>query len=435
MNISVFGLGYVGCVSMACLAKAGHCVVGVDVKAPKIEQVDKGVPTIFEPGLDELMGQMHAKGRISATSSVSHAIQTTDISLITVGTPSLPDGELNLEYIFRVAEGIGQVLREKADFHTIAIRSTVKPGTCDRVAEIIANASGKTVYEDFSIVANPEFLREGSAIKDYLNPPYVLIGADDLRGADIVAAVYSDIEAEIHCIGLRAGEMIKYINNSWHALKVAFGNEVGAICKQLDIDSHEVMEVFLKDRALNISPHYLRPGYAYGGSCLPKDIGGLVSLAESKGVAVPVLSHVPVSNDQHIQRAIELVQSRGKKQIGFLGLTFKGGTDDVRNSPTLEIIRALLDQGFDIRVLDDDVNESWANQRNLETMQQLLGPITELMVNRPAELLAHAQTLVVAKNDAASRAVLESATTQDIVDLVHVKGLKENTNNYAGLAW
>lgn len=434
-SISVFGLGYVGCVSIGCIARAGYNVIGVDVKEAKVRQIQDGIATIFEPGLDDLIRDAHAQGKISATTDVKSAVLNSTISLVTVGTPSMPDGELNFSHIYSVAKDIGLALKEIDRFHTIAIRSTVKPGTCNEVMNIIAQYSGKKPHEEFSVVANPEFLREGSAIKDYLKPPYVLIGADDAKGAEEIASIYSDVEGEVITVGLKTGEIIKYVNNSWHALKVVFGNEVGSVCKALDINSQEVMDIFVRDRSLNISPNYLRPGFAYGGSCLPKDLLGFATLAKNNSVSVPVLENIQSSNEQHIQRAIELIKERGNKKVSFLGLTFKGGTDDVRNSPTLKIIEALNDDGYDIRIFDNDVNDSLQNERNIETMNAILGNLIDQLVKAPAELLEHSTIIVAAKNDPVSKQILNDSSGIKIIDLVFMGDKYNADDNYFGLAW
>lgn len=434
-TVSIFGLGYVGCVSVACLAHAGHRVIGVDVHDSKVSLVNQGKATIVEPGLDELMAQVHMHGRVSATSDLGTAVKESEIIIITVGTPSRPDGELDLGHIFAVAEDIGRTLRELEGYRTIAIRSTIKPGTCQRVDEIIEESSGKTRGEHYSVVANPEFLREGSAIKDYLNPPYVLIGAEEARGADEIASIYSNIKADIIRVRPGTAEMIKYINNSWHALKVAFGNEVGSVCKQLSIDSQEVIDVFLEDRILNISPSYLRPGFAFGGACLPKDLSALVTLARTSGVTTPLLNSIKESNDCHIDRAISLIRAQGRKRIGFFGLSFKADTDDVRNSPALRIIDALLDGGHDIRVFDEAVAFALSSGRSLPSYRYDLGRAANLLVSTPEELIRYAEIVVVAKKDKSLRQVLSTLDGRPLVDLVGVGEHLISRAGYLGLAW
>lgn len=435
-TISVFGLGYVGCVSVACLAKAGHNVIGVDVNTSKVELISKGVATIVEPGLDDLLKAGIHSGNIQSTVDAEAAIQESDVVLITVGTPSLPSGELDLTHIYAVAEATGKALKGMSRFLTIAIRSTVKPGTCDTVAGIIEKYSGKINGKDFSIVANPEFLREGTAIADYENPPYILIGAKDERGANEVAAIYTNIEAEKIKVELSSAEIIKYVNNSWHALKVAFANEVGSICKQLAIDSHEVMHLFIKDKLLNISPYYLRPGYAYGGACLPKDLSALVSLAVSKGVNIPLLESVHLSNEAHIERAISLLRKNPKSmRLGFFGLSFKAGTDDIRNSPTLTIIRTLLQDGYQVSVFDDYVHLAISSEKNIALTMSHLEDIEPIMFKTVDELLSQSDVVVFSKKDSAYNEIESKLENKKIIDLVHFKKFESNANNYEGLAW
>jgi GDP-mannose 6-dehydrogenase len=435
-TVSVFGLGYVGCVSVACLAKAGHNVIGVEVNQSKVELINKGVATIVEPDLDDLLRSGVLSGNIRATTDAEKVIKESDVILVTVGTPSLPNGELDLSHIYAVAKEVGDALKVMSRFITVAIRSTVKPGTCDAVTIIIETASGKKNGTDFSVVANPEFLREGTAIADYENPPYILIGASDERGASEVAAIYANLEAEIIKVNLPSAEIIKYVNNSWHALKVAFGNEVGAICKELGIESHKVMDLFFRDRVLNISPHYLRPGYAFGGACLPKDLSALASLAKNNGVCVPLLDSIHPSNDAHIERAVTLIRKHPKSaRLGFLGVSFKTGTDDVRNSPTLSVISALRKDGYEIRVFDDYVQLALASGRNAATTRSFLGDVESLMVETADELLEHADVVVVAKNESSFDEVLKKLGTRSLVDLIYLKGFQSEQGRYAGLAW
>ncbi len=435
-TVSVFGLGYVGCVSVACLAKAGHRVIGVEVNASKVELINRGVATIVEPGLDALLESGVASGAVSATTDAAAAIRQSDVVLVTVGTPSREDGELDLSHIHAVAEDVGRTLKDCDRFVTVAIRSTVKPGTCRTVAGIIERASGRTFGANFSVVANPEFLREGTAIADYEKPPYVLIGAEDERGAAEVAAIYANLGAEVLTVGLASAEIIKYVNNSWHALKVAFGNEVGAVCKALGIDSHEVMELFFRDRVLNISPHYLRPGFAFGGACLPKDLSAFAALAKSMEIKVPVLDSVHPSNDAHVARAIALIRRHSPEaRLGFLGVSFKPGTDDVRNSPTLAIIEALRRDGYRISIFDDYVGLALASGRNAATTRAILGDVEELLVPTSAELLENSDVIVVAKREPSFDVVLGNLGGRPLVDLIHLKGFARTPGLYSGLAW
>ncbi len=433
-RIVVVGLGYVGCVSVACLTTSGHIVTGVDIDALKVDLIAGGVPTIVEPGLDHLMAEAHASGRLQATVDLDGVVGKADVSLVTVGTPSRRDGELDLTHIFSVAQKIGHALRRSTAYHTIAIRSTIRPGTCEQVIDIVARASGRSHGDGFSVVSNPEFLREGTAIRDYRHPPYILIGASETRGADAVAAIYRGINAEIVVVNTATAEVIKYINNSWHALKVAFGNEVGAVAHALGIDSGEVLEVFTRDRQLNISPAYLKPGFAFGGACLPKDLSALVALARSAGVAAPLLDSVATSNERHLERGLALVRQYRVRRIGVLGLSFKAGTDDVRNSPALTLVRALQREGYDVRVYDEEVSLSLQSDRNTAFMLASLADVANRLVPTIDALVEHAEVLVVAKRDPAFEAPLLTAH-RPVVDLVAMGPGVRGLEGYVGLAW
>ena len=434
-TIAVIGLGYVGCVSVGCLARAGHRVIGVDADASKVALIQDGIPTIVEPGLDELIRDVRANGTLTVRGDLEAAVAQSDVSLVTVGTPSRLDGELDLTHIYSVSEKIGHSLRHAERYHAIAIRSTIKPGTCATVVEIVERASGKRAGVDFSVVANPEFLREGTAIKDYLNPPYVLLGADDDLGADAVAAIYGDVNAEVVRVGRTTAEIIKYVNNSWHALKVSFANEVGSICKALSIDSQEVTDVFIRDEVLNISASYLRPGFAFGGGCLPKDLAAFAALARSTGTDAPTLDSIARSNDLHVQRAVDLVKQQRSKRIGILGLSFKAGTDDVRNSPALKVVRALLREGYDIRIFDEAVRFSLMTGRSTASLRATLGKAAELLVPGCEELLAHAECVVIAKKDPAFEQTLRGLNGRPLIDLVCLSDAFRGQANYSGLAW
>ena len=325
MNISIFGLGYVGCVSLGCLARNGHNVIGVDVSETKVNQINSGLPTIIEKDIDIIIREEHNKCRISATTDYSKAILETDISIIAVGTPSSTTGHLNLQYIFKVAENFGRILRAKNDFHVIAIRSTVLPGTSAKFADIIEEYSGKKRNVDFAMVSNPEFLREGTAVHDYYHPPLTLIGSDHAESAEKVASLYRQLPAEVIITDVNVAEMMKYVNNTFHALKVSFANEIGNICSALKIDSHKVMEIFCKDKELNISPYYFKPGFAFGGSCLPKDLKGLQTLAHDHYVKTPLIESIDKTNELQISRAVEIIQQTKKKKLGFPRFKFQSG--------------------------------------------------------------------------------------------------------------
>ncbi len=435
-TISVFGLGYVGCVSVACLAKAGHRVIGVEVNELKVDLINRGVATVVEPGLDALLLDGFDLGLITATSNAEAAIRESDIVLVTVGTPSMENGDLDLSHIFFVAEHIGLALKGLDRFITIAIRSTVKPGTCRKVAELIEILSGCKMGTGFAVVANPEFLREGTAIADYFNPPYVLIGVDNVSDSREIAKIYENLNANILVVNLTSAEIIKYVNNTWHALKVTFGNEVGTVCKALGIDSQEVMQLFFRDRILNISEHYLSPGHAFGGACLPKDLSALTALARSISIKTPLLDSIHPSNNAHIARAVALLRMQSTSlKLGFVGLSFKAGTDDVRNSPTVEVIKALLADGYDIRVLDEFVSQALSTGRNATSTGSILGPIQDLLVETVDDLLQHANVVVISKNEQFIDLVLDKIGDRILVDLVQIKKTGQISSNYHGLAW
>ena len=345
--LSVFGLGYVGCVSSACFAKQGHTVVGVDVSESKVAMINAGVPTIVEAGISELVLEMVTAGRLSATTNAAEAVRRSSVSLICVGTPSGSNGNIDLRYVQRVCGEIGEAIRSKTDRHTVVVRSTVLPGTTAKlVIPTLEQASGKKAGRDFGVCMNPEFLREGTSIKDFYEPPFTLVGTDDPAAGEILRSLYSGIDAPFHVTDLGVAEMIKYSCNCFHGLKVGFANEIGNICKAFGVDSHEVMRMFCLDSKLNLSPAYLKPGFAFGGSCLPKDLRAIAYHARSADVATPILSAVLESNRLQIERAYEMVRAAGSRKIGILGLAFKAGTDDLRESPMVAVVEMLIGKGL-----------------------------------------------------------------------------------------
>src|SRR5437667_9482427 len=356
MKVSVFGLGYVGSVSAASLAADGHHVVGVDVNRHKVSSVNAGKSPIIEPGLDVLLARAVEEKRLRATTDVAQAVHTTDISLICVGTPSRRNGSLDLTYLTRVCEQIGAELRDKSQYHVVVVRSTVLPGTTHEVViPALERASGKKYGEGFGVSVNPEFLREGTALKDFRKPPLTLVGHNHAADASGTIALYQAIDAPLVSTSIRVAEMIKYTSNTWHALKVVFANEIGNLCKKLNVDSHDVMEIFCRDEKLNLSSYYLKPGFAFGGSCLPKDVRALQYRAKQVDVDLPVISHILASNTLQIQHAVDEVLETGKKKIGLLGFSFKAGTDDLRESPMVILAEALLGKGLSLRIYDRNV--------------------------------------------------------------------------------
>jgi GDP-mannose 6-dehydrogenase len=435
MNISIFGLGYVGCVSLGCLAKNGHNVIGVDVSTTKVNQINSGNPTIIEKDIDVIIKEQHEKKRIRATTDYKEAVLNSDISIVAVGTPSTAHGHLELKYIFNVAKNIGKALKEKKDFHIIAIRSTIMPGTCRKITEIIEETSGKERNKHFAVIDNPEFLREGTAVYDYYNPPLTLIGSDNKKAGEVLASLYKELPAEIIITDIEVAEIMKYVNNTYHALKISFGNEVGNICKSLGIDSHKVMGIFVKDRQLNISPYYFKPGFAYGGSCLPKDLKGLQTLAHDQYIKAPVIESIDKTNIIQIERAVEYLSQYKNKKIGFLGLSFKAGTDDLRNSPSVTLIETLLGKGFDIKIYDKNVQISRLTGTNKEYIDDHIPHLAKLMINNAEELISDSDIIVVANNEEEFSKVLGKINDKLIVDLVRMPEIIRVKSNYYGINW
>ena len=438
MKISVFGLGYVGCVSAACLASQGHEVVGVDVNPTKIELISRGRAPLVEERIGELTAEVVRSGALRATADIAEAIAATEISLICVGTPSAPSGSMSTEYLERVAEQIGAALADQGRWHTVVFRSTMLPGTCtELLVPILEKASGLTAGVDFGVAVNPEFLREGSSVRDFFEPPKTVIGELDPRSGDMVASLYEGLPGEVFRVPIPVAEMAKYADNSFHGLKIAFANELGAVCRVLGIDSHQMMDVFLADRKLNISTAYLRPGFAFGGSCLPKDLRGLVYAARRADVSLPLLSHVLPSNEEHLRRAFDLVAATGKRRIGLFGLSFKPGTDDLRESPLVELAERLLGKGYDLRIYDDNVAVSRLMGANREFIESRLPHLGDLLADSVDDVLAHADVLVVGCKDPAVLAALDAAGERTVIDLVRLPDahLRRTNPGYFGLGW
>ncbi len=433
MKISIFGLGYVGCVSLGCLARNGHSVIGVDVSENKISQINTGQATIVESQIEEIILAAHLAGKISATKDYHFAVSNTDISIIAVGTPSSEKGHLNLSYIFNVAENIGEVIQKKETFHTIAIRSTVMPGTCEKVASLIEAKSGKKNNVDFAVVSNPEFLREGTAVSDYYAPPITLIGSDCEKASKILASLYEDLPAELVITSLKIAEIMKYVNNTFHALKISFANEIGNICSSLEIDSHEVMDIFCKDKQLNISPYYFKPGFAFGGSCLPKDLKGLQTLAHDLYIETPLINNIQKTNEIQISRAIKILSKFFGKKIAVLGLSFKAGTDDLRNSPAVELVETLIGKGFDVKIFDSNINIAKLTGKNKEFIEQHIPHLADLMVNHLITLVDESDVILVMNKEIPFLDLLERIENKTIIDFVRVEYNPQNT--YIGINW
>ncbi|PKV65413.1 GDP-mannose 6-dehydrogenase [Polaribacter sp. Hel1_33_96] len=435
MNISIFGLGYVGCVSLGCLANNGHRVIGVDVSQNKVDLINNGKPTIIEKDIDIIIAEQHKLGTISATTNAMDAVLNSEICIIAVGTPSTPQGHLNLKYIFQVAENIGKALRNKEEFQVVAIRSTVLPGTCDKVAAIIEEASGKKRNVAFAIVDNPEFLREGTAVEDYYNPPLTLIGSDNKEAAEKLGQLYSKLPGEIITTDLKVAEVMKYVNNTFHALKISFGNEVGNVCSALGIDSHQVMDIFCKDKQLNISNYYFKPGFAYGGSCLPKDLKGFQTLAHDLYVKTPVIDGIGATNEIQIERAIDIIQRYPNKKLGFLGLSFKAGTDDLRNSPAVRVVEALLGKGANINIYDKNINTTMLTGTNRDYIDARIPHLSKLLVSDLNSLVQDSEVLIINTKEEEFKALASEFSDKIIIDFVRLDESLLNNENYIGINW
>jgi GDP-mannose 6-dehydrogenase len=437
MRISVFGLGYVGAVSAACLARDGHSVVGVDPNETKVGLINAGRSPIVEQGLEELIAAAVARGTLKAVTDARAAIAASDLSLVCVGTPSEANGSLNLRYVRAVCEELGRALRDKGGYHTVVLRSTILPGTMrGTVIPTLEQASGLAAGRDFGVCNNPEFLREGTAIHDYDHPPKTVIGMVDERSGALLTELYAKLPAPLIRTGIETAEMVKYVDNVWHALKVAFANEIGSICKRLDIDSHAVMDIFCQDRKLNISPHYLKPGFAFGGSCLPKDVSALAYEAGRLDLELPVLESIMESNRLHVERALDMIMGNGRKKVGILGLSFKAGTDDLRHSPMVDVTERLIGKGYDVRLYDRNVSLSRLIGANREYILSHIPHIARLMVDSLDDIAAFAEVVVVGNTGDEFAAFLPRLRPeQRVIDLVRLKGAGQGPAAYDGIAW
>ena len=434
MNISIFGLGYVGCVSLGCLAELGHKIIGVDINRAKIDLINSGKATVIEENLDKIISDHQRRGNVYATQDYISAVIKTDISIICVGTPPVETGHLDHDHIFRAAHQISEGLKAKGTYHVISIRSTVCPGTNAEICDIIEANTKKRRNVDFSVVSNPEFLREGNAVFDFFNPPYTVIGSDCIKSTNFMREIYKDIKAPLEDTSIEVAEMIKYINNSFHALKIAFANEIGNICKKLDIDSHLLMELFCKDRRLNISSKYLKPGLAYGGSCLPKDLKAFVTLAHDRYLTIPVLESIERSNKSQIKVALKKIISSEKKSIGILGLAFKEGTDDLRYSPAVEIVEILIGKGFNVFIYDDKVSLSKIIGSNREYINRHVPHIAHLISNDLKYVISHSELIVIMHNCDLFNNLHEKYKDKQILDFVRISTIRSG-GNYEGICW
>ncbi len=434
--ISIFGLGYVGCVSAACFAGEGRTVVGVDVSAGKVAQINAGRSTIVEEGISDLVASAVESGKLRATTDVREAVQATDLSLICVGTPSRPNGSIDLAYVIRVSQQIGAAIRDKGRWHTLVIRSTVMPGTIDtHVIPAVEAASGLKHGEHFAVCSNPEFLREGSSIKDFRDPPFTLIGSVKPEWAEPVRDLYVGIKSPCHVVPLRVAESVKYACNCFHGLKVAFANEMGNLFKALGVDSHEVMRLFCEDKKLNISTAYLKPGFAFGGSCLPKDLRAIVHRGRVEDVPMPMMEAVLESNRKQIDRAFHMVLAGGSRRIGVLGLAFKAGTDDLRESPMVTLIEMLVGKGCQISIHDRDVSRSNIIGANREYVDREIPHLWSLMRSTPQEVIANCDTLIIGNGSGEYRELGDALNDRMVIDLTRALPGRRSGEQYQGMCW
>ncbi len=437
MRVSIFGLGYVGAVSAGCFANDGHEVIGVDPVQTKVDLVNRGQSPIIEADIGEIISSTTRTGRLCATRDPAQAIRETALTFVCVGTPSQANGSLDLRFIRRVCEEIGEVLKSKTARHTVVIRSTILPGTMRKiVVPILEESSGKKAGADFGVCHNPEFLREGSAVKDFNSPSKTVIGELDQASGDKVAALYEKIDSPLIRTDLESAEMVKYVDNSWHALKIGFANEIGNICKSLGIDAHKIMQIFCQDKKLNISPAYLLPGFAFGGSCLPKDLRALAYQAKMLDLELPILNSVLPSNGLQVTRGLQLITEKGHKRIGVLGFSFKAGTDDLRESPVIEVIERLIGKGYDLRIYDKNVHIARLMGANREYILNHVPHISKLMVDDIDTVLDHAQTVVIGNKDPDFRHVPERLRNgQRLVDFVRITDRRSENGKYDGICW
>jgi GDP-mannose 6-dehydrogenase len=433
MDIAIFGLGYVGAVSAACLSKAGHTVVGVDSNAGKAELINAGRSPVVEKDVDGMIAAAVAEGRLRASTDHRAAILESELAIVCVGTPSNGNGDLDLTYVRRVCQDIGEALREKPGFAAIVIRSTVLPGTLRHVViPTLESASAKRAGEDFGVGFFPEFLRESTAVYDFYNPPKIVIAASDVRTRTMLESLNQGFDAPVTCADFETAEMVKYADNAWHALKVAFANEIGSLSKALGIDGGAVMDIFCQDTKLNISTKYLRPGFAFGGSCLPKDVRALTYKARRLDLELPLINAIMPSNRSHIDRAMQMVLDLKERNVGVLGLSFKAGTDDLRESPVVELVERLLGKGHEIRIFDRHVNLSRLVGANRAYIYQHLPHIAKLMVDHVDEVVHHGGTIVIGNRDHHfSEVVGRLNSSQRVIDLVRI----DANGGYNGICW
>lgn len=437
MRVSIFGLGYVGTVSAGCLANDGHGVIGVDPVRAKVDLLNNGQSPIIEENINEIIAATVKSGHLRATVDPSEAVRDTELSFICVGTPSQSNGNLDFRYIRRICEQIGEALKHKSARHTVVIRSTILPGTMSGIViPTLEEFSGKKAGTDFGICHNPEFLREGSAVKDFYGPPKTVIGELDSASGDLLSTIYAKLSAPLIRTSLENAEMVKYVDNSWHALKIGFANEIGNLCKNFGIDAHQVMNIFCKDEKLNISTAYLSPGFAFGGSCLPKDLRALTYKARSHDLDLPILTSILPSNERQIARGLQMIMDQGHKRVGVLGFSFKAGTDDLRESPVIEVIERLIGKGYDLRIYDRNVNLAKLVGANRDFILNHIPHISKLMVDGVDAVLSQTETIVIGNKDPEFRNIGDRlSNTQILVDFVRLTDQRTESGRYEGICW
>ena len=438
-SISVFGLGYVGTVTAACLAYRGNNVIGVDLSQPKVEAINSGNSPIVEPRVSEIIADSHKANRLHATSSAEAAVMNSEISFLCVGTPGLRNGKLDLGHIEPVCREIGEILKKKNSFHLVVLRSTVLPGTAETiVVPTLEKFSGKPMGPDFGVCVNPEFMREGTAVADFLEPAMTVIGAVDKAHSALVRELYAWTPGRMFETSFRSAEMLKYVCNAWHAVKIAFANEIGTLARELDVDAESVMEMFVSDTKLNISPIYLKPGFAFGGSCLPKDVRALNYRAKELDLKLPLFDSIMPSNEEHLARAVEMVLQTGKRKIGMLGLSFKAATDDLRESPQVQLVKRLIAEGREIQIWDDNVSLGRLIGSNREYIEQVIPHIGLLLNANLEEVLRDAEVVVIGTRDLNWDSLKNSIRRdQEVIDLVSLEKSRrpQITSAYKGICW
>ncbi|NQT19888.1 MAG: nucleotide sugar dehydrogenase [Planctomycetes bacterium] len=438
MRVSVFGLGYVGAVSCGCFAHDGLEVIGVDLNTDKVKMINDGRSPIIEEKIGEIIADAVAGGTLRATTDAEEAVLNTDVSIVSVGTPSKANGSADLAAVERVSEQIGRAIAAKTARHVIVIRSTVMPGTVrGLVVPALEAASGKKFGEDFGVCFNPEFLREGSSVRDHYNPPFTLIGQGSDNDGDAAAQLYAKVDAELIRATIEEAELVKYVCNAFHALKVTFANEVGILARAMDVNSHHVMDIVCKDTKLNISTRYLKPGFAFGGSCLPKDVKALVHKAREKDLDLPLLRSVIPSNRMQIDRAVDEVLKLGRKRLGILGLSFKAGTDDLRESPIVSVTETLIGKGFDIKIYDKNISLARLVGANRDYIEKEIPHISSLMAEELSEVVDHAEVLLIGNSSPEFAGLAAFCKNgQTVIDLAHIDELaRADGINYVGITW